>query len=108
MKKSLMLLTVLTAGLASAATYHVRLLDPTVVNGAELKPGEYKLDVSENRAIFHVGRKTVEAPVKVENDGAKHNSTTVRYETAAGKMMLRAIQIGGSNTTLVFSDASGS
>ncbi|HZU24576.1 MAG TPA: hypothetical protein VFA04_03590 [Bryobacteraceae bacterium] len=106
MRKNILLCALAAAGLASAETYHVKLLDPTVVNGTELKAGEYKVDVADNKAVFHAGKKTVEAPVKVETAGGKFAATTLRYGAGAdGKMTLQAIQLGGSRTRLVFGSA---
>jgi len=106
MRKNFMLFALAAAGLASAETYHVKLLDPTVLNGTELKAGEYKVDVADNKAIFHSGKKSVEAPVKVETAGGKFANTTLRYGAGAdGKMTLQAIQVGGSKTRLVFGGA---
>jgi|SRR5581483_8714801 len=103
MKKCLTLFALAAAGIASAATYNVTLLDPTMINGTELKPGDYKVDVDQNKAIFHKGKKAVEAPVKVENANNKFGSTTLRYGTTPdGKKALHSIQVGGSNTSLVF------
>jgi flagellar hook assembly protein FlgD len=105
MKKCLTIFAFVAAGIASAATYHVRLLDPTVVNGAELKPGDYKVEVTENKAVFRMGKKTLEAPVKVENASGKYDKTTLRYGTSPdGKMTLQSIRVGGSSTTLVFAN----
>ena len=105
--KKCMFLIALAAGIASAATYHVTLLNHTIVNGTELKPGDYRLDVDNDMAVFHVGRKTVEAPVKVETAAKKTSNTTYRYGTTAdGKMSLQAIQFGGSATTIVFANPS--
>jgi len=107
MKKCTFLIA-LAAGIASAATYHVTLLNPTIVNGTELKPGDYRLDVNNDKAVFHVGRKTVEAPVKIETAAKKTSSTTFRYGTTPeGKMSLQEIQFGGSTTTLTFDNSSG-
>lgn len=101
--KNLFLIALAAAGAASAASYHVKLLDATVVNGTELKPGEYKVDVSENKAIFHAGKKTVEAPIKVQNAANKFGNTSLRYGSGPdGKMTLQSIELGGSKTTLVF------
>jgi len=103
MKKCMILMALATAGIASAATYNVHLLNPTIVNGTELKPGDYKLDVDNDKAVFRMGKKSVEAPVKVESAEKKSGSTTFRYGTTAdGKMSLQSIQLGGSTTTLVF------
>jgi hypothetical protein len=104
MKKYLTLVTLAAASLASAETYHVKLLDTTVLNGTQLKAGDYKVEVADNKAVFHAGKKTAaEAPVKVETAGGKFNMTTLRYGAGTdGKMSLQAIQVGGSKTRLVF------
>jgi|SRR5579884_996522 len=103
MKKCLTLFALAAAGIASAATYNVTLLDPTMINGTELKPGDYKVEVEQDKATFHKGKKAVEAPVKVENASNKYASTTLRYGTSTdGKRTLRSIQVGGSTTNLVF------
>ena len=47
-----------------------------------MKPGEYKVTVTDNKAVIATGKKSVEANVKVETGDAKFNSTTVRYQTA--------------------------
>ena|SRR5579884_2502664 len=106
MKKSLILLTMLTAGIASAATYHVKITDPMLVNSARLSPGSYKVEVTGNKAVFRSGKTEVEAPVTVQNDATRHPSTTMNYEKAGDTEQLQTILIGGSNTMLVFGSGS--
>lgn len=105
-KKVLISFATLAVAAASAATYHVRLLEDSMVNGTELKAGDYKVDVldKDNKAIFHKGKQTTEAKVKVETANDKFSKTTVRYDNGDGKMKLQQLSIGGSNFRLIFSE----
>jgi hypothetical protein len=80
----------------------VTLFQPSVVNGNELKPGEYKVTVQDNKAVISSGKTSVEAPVKTETADSKFSSTTVRYRNGDGKYRLQEIRLGGTNTKLVF------
>ena len=100
MKKLIILFTTVALAAASAATkYNVTFFQPSVINGTELKPGDYKIEVEGNKALIKQGKKTIEAPVKVEEASDKHNSNSVRY-MEGGKV--QEIRIGGSHTKLVF------
>lgn len=90
------------AAVASAKTYAVTLFQPTMIGATELKPGDYKIDVQDAKAIIRSGKKQVEAPVKVETGAEKFSSTTVRYQNGDGKYRVQEIRLGGTNTTLVF------
>ncbi len=103
--KKLVTLFAMIAGIAGAATYNVKLLDTTRINGTELKPGEYKVEVLDNKAVFRHGKQSVEAPAKVENAQNKFNSTTLRYGPGPdGRTVLQQIQVGGSTTRIVFAN----
>jgi hypothetical protein len=103
--RSALTLTLLAVGtIAQAATtYHVTLLKPSVVAGKELKPGEYKIEVDNDKAIISHGKTTVEAKVKTEASDKKYDSTTVRYEMDGDKYKVQEIGIGGTKTKLVIS-----
>jgi hypothetical protein len=101
MKFIILLITVALAA-ASAATYDLTLFQPSVVNGTELKPGEYKITVDANKAVIAKGKEKVEVAVKVENTDSKFNSTSVRYASQDGKNKVREIRLGGTNTKLIF------
>lgn len=94
----------LTFGLlvASAATYNVTLFQPSVVAGKELKPGDYKLELEDGKAIIQKGKDRVEATVKVEQGDSKFSSTSVRYAEENGKLKIQEIRLGGTTTRLVF------
>ncbi len=100
--KCLILFLTATIAFASAATYDVQLFQPSTVEGKELKPGEYKLILENDKAVIKKGKESVEASVKVENGDAKFNSTSVRYVSENGKMKVREIRLGGTNTKVVF------
>lgn len=93
---------VFAVAIASAETYKVTLFQPSVVEGTELKPGEYRLSVDAAKAVFASGKQSVEASVRVENADQKFSSTTVRYASTAGKYSIQEIRVGGTRTRLVF------
>jgi subtilase family serine protease len=103
MKKILLSFATVALTVASAAnSYRVTLFQPAIVNGTELKPGDYKVTLKENKAVLTSGKKSVEANVRQETADSKFSSTTVRYTDEAGKYRVQEIRIGGTNTRLVF------
>lgn len=93
----------LAMAFASAAEhYTVTLHQSTMVAGTELKAGDYKVEVNGNKAILTSGKKSVEAPVKVETGDQKYSATTVRYATAGGNYQIDEIRVGGTKTKIVF------
>jgi hypothetical protein len=104
-KKLTFSLPVFALAIASAAsTYKVTLFQPSIVNGTELKPGDYKIELKDNTAVISKGKQSVEAPVKTETGESKFSSTSVRYHNGDGKYRLQEIRIGGTNTKLVFTN----
>jgi hypothetical protein len=89
----------------SAETHRLTLFQPTTLNGQELKPGDYKVEVKDSKAIISQGKKTVESSVRVENADAKFGVTSVRYANGDGKFNLKEIRLGGTKTKLVFGEA---
>jgi hypothetical protein len=105
MKKLIVTFVCLAVMVASAAaTHRVTLFQPSLVSGTELKPGEYKLDLQENKVVIRQGKTSVEAQVKVETGDQKFNSTSVRYAAEGGKYRVQEIRLGGTNTKLVFAN----
>lgn len=104
MKKLIIAFTTVALAVASAATkYSITLYQPSVVNGTQLKPGDYKIEVNGDKAVFKQGKNTVETSVKVEDDANKASSNSIRY---ADGNKIQEIRIGGSRTKLVFGAAS--
>jgi hypothetical protein len=104
MTKKLIILFVALAGLvlATSASYTVTLFQPSVFGGTELKPGDYKLTVQDNKAVMQKGKEKIEANVKSETSESKYSSTSVRYTTTDGKNKVQEIRLGGTTTKLVF------
>ena len=97
----------LVAGLAvataSARSYTVSLFQPSLVGTTELKPGEYKLEVNDQKAVIRQGKVQAESPVKIEEGETKFDTTAVRYVNGAdGKVHIQEIRIGGTKTKIVF------
>lgn len=88
--------------IASAATsYKVTLFEKSTLNGKELKPGEYKVELKgDNTAVLKQGKNVLEVPVKVENTPGKANATSVKFVNGA----IQEIRLGGTTTKLVFAD----
>ena len=81
----------------SGHSYHITFVQPAVVNGTELKPGEYKLNVTESKITLINGKETVEAPAKVEAVEKKFDNTAIRY---TGKVVAE-IRLGGTKTRII-------
>jgi hypothetical protein len=89
------------AVMSAANRYSVTFYDPVVVNGTALKPGDYNLEIKENTAIITQGKVMAQAPVKLESDGKKFNTNTVRI---SGNRV-EEIRLGGTHTRVVFEKA---
>jgi hypothetical protein len=87
---------------SAASSYNVTFYDPVMINGSELKAGDYKLELKDNTAVLKQGKTVTEAPVKVENDGQKYQRTAVRMNG----MQVEEIRIGGTSTRIVFDKTS--
>ena len=106
MKKLVIVFSALALAVASAATnYRVKLYEPSMIGGTLLKPGEYKVEVKDNRVSIKDGKTVAEADVRVENADQKFSTTTVRYGNTDGKLNIQEIKLGGTTTKLVFTSA---
>ena len=106
--KKVGLLVCLLAGMAMAATksYNVTLYEPSVIAGTELKPGDYRFELMDQKLVIKHGHETTEASVKVENGDTKYASTSVKYDSGDGKYRVQEIRLGGTRTKLVLEGAS--
>ena len=103
MRKVLPLFLVAGLAIAGARSYTVNLFQPSLVGTAELKPGQYKIEVNENKAVIRQGKVQTESPVKVEEGDARFDSTVVRYVNSTdGKVRIQEIRINRTKTKLVF------
>jgi hypothetical protein len=103
MKKTLfaLALSALALGSASAKSYNVKLFRPSVVAGTELQPGEYKLDIGDDKIVLKGARVNTELNAVVETAADKFANTTLRYEERGGKSHLQEIRIGGTDKKIV-------
>ncbi len=106
MRKFLLVLGLCLAPVLSAAdSYRVTFYQPTLVGGKELKPGDYKITVKDNKASISKGKDVVEVPVRLETTGDRHRGTSVRYLHGDGVYKLDEIRLRNSNTKLVFDNS---
>jgi hypothetical protein len=109
MVKKVLLMMGLVALVAFAGTvptgprYKITLSKPAIVQGTELKAGEYRISFSDTKLTItsENGKNPVEANVKVETEAKKFDTTVVRYDTATGKAVISEIRVGGTKTRLI-------
>jgi hypothetical protein len=104
MKKFLIMFATLAIAVASAAekTYHVTLNEPASVNGTQLKPGEYKVQMEGDKAILKLGKTVIEAPARIQTADHKYDTTSVNISNASSQPTLTEIHVGGTTTRIVF------
>jgi len=102
LKKLILAFAILALGSASAANYKVQIFQPSVVKGTQLKPGEYKVNVQNDKVTITGQQQSVEVTVKVENSEKKFDTTVIRYSQENGKSTISEIRLGGTKTRLVF------
>ena len=102
-KQFVLAFAILSLAAASAATsYKITLSQPSVVNGNQLKAGEYRLNVGQSKVTIANGKESVEVPVQVENTDQKFETTAIRYIEEGGKQNISEIRIGGTKTKVIF------
>jgi len=102
MKKALLLVCLLAGmALASTKSFTVTLTEPSFVGGTELKAGDYRCELTDQKLVIRRGHNTAETDVRVETGESKYSSTSVRYDNADGKAKLQEIRVGGTNLRLV-------
>lgn len=106
MKKLIVLFAVVALSVASAAekTYKFTLQEPATVNGTQLKPGDYKVQVEGDKATLKMGKTVIETPAKLETAQRKFSSTTVDLDSVNSKARISEIHVGGTTTRIVFSN----
>lgn len=92
-------LATLAIGVASAASsYSLTLYDRMKVGDVELKPGEYKVEMQGDKAVFHSGKKSIEIPATLGTSEKKFASTSLHSMDSK----LEEIDLGGTKTKIVF------
>ena len=74
-KNILVLFTLLgLAAVASAKSYSITLYEPSVIGGAELKPGDYRLELKNEKVVIKKGKQMGEAPAMANITSRKSTS----------------------------------
>jgi hypothetical protein len=98
----------LALGLAMAApARHVTISSPTWVNGNELKPGDYRVEVEGDKVKIEGKDNTIEVPGSLQTSEQKYSVTSLRSEAVNGKQQLQEIDFGGTKTSILFKSGSG-
>jgi hypothetical protein len=97
-------LSLASFGIASAKSYDIVLTQPAMAGATQLQPGEYKLKIENNQAVFTdvQNAKSFSAPVKVENRSQKFSNTQVQSTKQGDMDHINSIDLGGSTTELNF------
>lgn len=102
MKKMLFATLLFALGAAYAASsYRVTLYRPTVVNGTELKAGDCKVELHDNKIVLKQGKVTAESAVKVESSAQKFPATSVGYAGDGAGNELQELRLGGTTTKVI-------
>lgn len=104
MKKTLLLSFVAlgTTAFASSNNYKLELTQDSVIEGKNLKAGEYRVSFENGNAVIKHGKETIEVPAREETEGSKFASSSLIYQ-ADGK--LSEVRFGGTHTKLIFEGA---
>lgn len=102
----------LFGGIAFAKTNKIDVLYPAMVGKTlKLKPGDYKVDVVNNKKMPAVkfyendGKLVGQAPVKLVNEARKNRQTEVDYTVASNDHAITEISLRGWKQNLYFSQA---
>jgi hypothetical protein len=101
MKKLVVCFALLGLSLAYAKSFHLVLYEKSMLGSTELKPGEYTIELKDQQVVVKNGKVEAQAAVKVENEGNKYSTTTVRYSNGNGQYKIQEIRLGGTNMKLV-------
>ena len=107
MKLVKLTLTLATLGLAvasAASHYTVKIDTPVYAGTTQLKPGEYRLELNGDKAVFTSGKTVVEVPATLGKAEKKFSQTS--YQAIDSK--IKEIDLGGTTTTVTFGSAAGS
>jgi hypothetical protein len=100
--KVMLTLTTLALAVASAASvYSIKLYEPVWIGAAQLKAGDYTVEMKGDKAVFKSGKNMVEVPATLGTTDKKNDSTTML--TSDSK--LTEIDLGGTKEKIVFSPA---
>jgi hypothetical protein len=88
---------------SAASTYNITFYQPVMLNGTELKAGDYTLELKDNSALIKQGDSAIEAPVTIRTVGKSYDRNIVRLE----HRRVEEIGIAGTNTRILFDKTPG-
>ena len=88
-----------------ASNYSLTLSKPAIINGTELKAGEYKVEVNGTKALIKNGKTSVSADVVVETLPNKTNQSSACCLAEDGKYRLQELRPSGSNMKLTIKES---
>lgn len=80
------------------ASFRVTLRHPSVMNGTELKAGEYRLTLGDSKVTLIQDKQTFVVNATIENGENKFDTTVVRYSIKDDKAVIGEIRLGGTKT----------
>src|SRR5579871_6505215 len=98
MKVTLTLITLALAVASAASHYNLKLDGPAWAGETKLKPGEYRIEMSGDKAVFTSGKTVVEVPATIGKSDQKYSVTT--YHSIDSK--IQEIHLGGTTTKILF------
>jgi len=102
--KKLVCLLAIAASLAVAGpkSYYLKLYQASTLGGKRLSPGEYKVEIVDQKAVIRNSDVKAEAPVTVETADTKYKTSAVRLVGGGDAPRIDTIKLGGTNMKLVF------
>ena len=92
----------LALGIASAgSSYTVKINESVSIGGTQLKPGEYKVEMVGDKAVFKIGKSVVEVPATIGKSDQKYSDTALVSQNSK----VVEIDFGGTTTKILFSPA---
>ena len=98
------ILSTCLAAWAAGKSYDINLYQKITAGGVDLQPGQYKLEVGNDRATFHQGKISAANPVRVETAEEVYPRTGMVLVKGDGRTYIREIHLGGTKTKLVFTE----
>ena len=89
------------AAFAASSSHTVTLANSVWAGATELKPGDYKVVMSGDKAVFTKGKQVVEVPATLAPAEKKFSSTTLISKDSK----LEEIDLGGTASKIVFEAA---
>ena len=101
MKRFAITALVFAAAALGETAHRITLDKPAVVNGTELKAGEYKVEINGEKVTISNKKTSVDTSARIETAAEKYRSTTVCCLGDNGKYNLQEIRLGGTNQKLI-------